>query len=146
MPPTARWPLSCTMPRASAPFRNSSSSFESARVNGMFMRERSDKAALFLQPLEHEPRDVPGVGRWVLVGAAAQSSGSTFTSRWSWLLPTQNVVVVVDLSTNTVRMLASDGIRYCTAVPVLGSRRTTRSVCIVETQSSPFRSKLARYG
>src|SRR6266436_4829850 len=79
-------------------------------------------------------------------GAAAQSRGSTFTRRWSWLLPTQNVVGVVDLSTNTVRMLVSDGIRYCTAVPVLGSRRTTRSVCIVETQSSPFRSKLARYG
>src|SRR5713101_3410930 len=42
MPPTARWPLSCTMERASAPFRNSPSSLESARVNGMFMRERSD--------------------------------------------------------------------------------------------------------
>src|SRR6266513_1082545 len=79
-------------------------------------------------------------------GTAAQSSGSTLTIRWSWLLPTQNVVGVVDLSTNTVRMLVSDGIRYCTAVPVLGSSRTTRSVCIVETQSSPFRSKLARYG
>src|SRR5439155_3915156 len=78
--------------------------------------------------------------------ASAQSSGSTFTIRRSWLLPTQNVVGVVDLSTNTVRMLVSDGIRYCTAAPVLGSRRTTRSVCIVETQSSPFRSKLARYG
>src|SRR3989442_14275236 len=77
---------------------------------------------------------------------AAQSSGSTFTIRWSWLLPTQNVVGVVDLSTNTVRMLVSDGIRYCTAFPVLGSRRTTRSVGIVETQSSPFRTKLAPYG
>src|SRR5438067_7294882 len=43
-------------------------------------------------------------------------------------------------------MLVSDGIRYCTAVPVLGSRRTTRSVCIVEAQISPFLSKLARYG
>src|SRR5713101_1269513 len=63
MPPTARWPFSCTMPRASAPFRNSPSSFESARVNGMFMRERWDKAALFLQPLEHGAGDVPGVGR-----------------------------------------------------------------------------------
>src|SRR5205823_8348344 len=79
-------------------------------------------------------------------GAAAQSRGSTFTIRWSWLLPTQNVVGVVDLSTNTVRMLVSDGIRYCTAVPVLGSRRTTRSVCIVDAQISPFLSKLARYG
>ena len=29
----------------------------------MFMRERSDKAALLLQPLEHEAGDVPGVGR-----------------------------------------------------------------------------------
>ena len=29
----------------------------------MFMRERWDKAALFLQPLEHEAGDVPGVAR-----------------------------------------------------------------------------------
>src|SRR3954453_19729022 len=76
----------------------------------------------------------------------AQSSCSTFTILWSWLLPTQNVVGVVELSTNTVRMLVSDGIRYCTALPVLGSSRTTRSVLIVEAQSSPFLSKLARYG
>src|SRR6476619_5539909 len=75
-----------------------------------------------------------------------QSSGSTFTSRWSWLLPTQNVTGVVESSTNTVRMLVSDGIRYCTVLPVLGSRRTTRSVCIVDAQISPFLSKLARYG
>src|SRR6187549_23061 len=75
-----------------------------------------------------------------------QSSGSTFTIRWSWLLPTQNVTGVVELSTNTVRMLVSDGIRYCTDLPVLGSSRTTRSVLIVEAQSSPFLSKLARYG
>src|SRR5438093_841057 len=81
-----------------------------------------------------------------LDGAAAQSSGSIFTIRWSWLLPTQNVVGVVELSTNTVRMLVSDGIRYCTALPVLGSSRTTRSVCIVDAQISPFLSKLARYG
>src|SRR5437660_8660612 len=43
-------------------------------------------------------------------------------------------------------MLVSDGIRYCTVWPVLGSSRTTRSVLIVEAQSSPFLSKLARYG
>src|SRR5262245_31129758 len=73
-----------------------------------------------------------------------QSSGSTFTSRWSWLLPTQNVTGVVELSTNTVRILVSEGIRYCTDLPVLGSCRTTRSVLIVEAQSSPFLSKLAR--
>src|SRR5712672_4789992 len=78
--------------------------------------------------------------------AESQSSGSTFTIRWSWLLPTQNVTGVVELSTNTVRMLVSDGIRYCTDLPVLGSSRTTRSVLIVEAQSSPFLSKLARYG
>ena len=41
-----------------------------------------------------------------------QSSGSSFTILWSWLLPTQNVTGVVELSTNTVRMLVSDGIRY----------------------------------
>src|SRR5215467_1986560 len=43
-------------------------------------------------------------------------------------------------------MLVSDGIRYCTVLPVLGSSRTTRSVCIVEAQISPFLSKFARYG
>src|SRR5207245_3422716 len=80
------------------------------------------------------------------VGPPVQSSGSTFTIRWSWLLPTQNVTGVVVLSTKTVRMLVSEGIRYCTALPVLGSSRTTRSVCIVDAQISPFRSKLARYG
>src|SRR5208282_4037668 len=75
-----------------------------------------------------------------------QSSGSTLTSLWSWLLPTQNVTGVVVLSTNTVRMLVSDGIRYCTDLPVLGSSRTTRSVLMVEAQISPFLSKSARYG
>jgi hypothetical protein len=34
--PTARWPLSFTMPRASAPFKNSPSSLGSARVKGMW--------------------------------------------------------------------------------------------------------------
>src|ERR1041384_2242174 len=82
----------------------------------------------------------------VLARAPAQSSGSTLTILRSWLLPTQKVVGVVELSTNTVRMLVSEGIRYCTAVPVLGPSRTTRSVCIVEAQISPFLSKLARYG
>src|SRR5690349_2409462 len=69
-----------------------------------------------------------------------QSSVSTFTIRWSWLLPTQKVTGVVELSTNTVRMLVSTGIRYCTEWPVLGSSRTTRSVNIVEAQISPFLS------
>src|ERR1043166_2708462 len=72
----------------------------------------------------------------VLARAPAQSSGSTLTILWSWLLPTQKVVGVVELSTNTVRMLVSEGIRYCTAVPVLGSSRTIRSVLMVEAQRS----------
>src|ERR1700730_969420 len=74
---------------------------------------------------------------------SVQSNGSTFTMRWSWLEPTQNVTGVVELSTNTVRILVSDGIRYCTLVLVFGSSRTTRSVLIVEAQISPFLSKLA---
>src|SRR5262249_18732492 len=78
--------------------------------------------------------------------AESQSSGSTCTSLWSWLLPTQNVTGVVELSTNTVRMFVSDGMRYCSTAPVFGSSRTTRSVCMVEAHSSPFLSKLARYG
>src|SRR5262245_55928695 len=82
----------------------------------------------------------------LLAAAEGQSSVSTRTSLRSWLLPTQNVTGVVELSTNTVRMLVSPGIRYCTAVPVFGSTRTTRSVYIVDAHNSPFLSKLARYG
>ena len=41
MPPTERWPFSCTMPRAFAPLRNSSSSASFLSLNGTFMRERS---------------------------------------------------------------------------------------------------------
>src|SRR5207302_9256975 len=88
------------------------------------------------------PSNSPDTG----LRCGAQSRGSTFTRRWSWLLPTQNVTGVVELSTNTVRMLVSDGMRYCTAWPVLGSSRTTRSVCMVDAQISPFLSKFARYG
>src|ERR1700739_164022 len=36
---------------------------------------------------------------------AAYSSGSTLTSAWSWLEPTQKLTGVVELSTQTVRML-----------------------------------------
>src|SRR5579862_4202121 len=74
------------------------------------------------------------------------SSGSTFTSAWSWFDPTQNVTGVVRLSTATVRILVSDGIRYCSVLPVFGSMRTTRSVDIVDTHNSPFLSNTARYG
>jgi len=90
--------------------------------------ESNAKLQLFVQMLlqGHEADEAPSwVGRADSKRHAAQSSGSTLTIRWSWLLPTQNVVGVVDLSTNTVRILVSDGIRYCTALPVLGSSRTT---------------------
>jgi len=44
MPPTERWPLSCTRPRACAPLRNGSSSFSSGSRNGTFISERSSRA------------------------------------------------------------------------------------------------------
>src|SRR5882672_1027328 len=92
MPPTARWPLSCTMPRASAPFRNAvelriregegdvharavrlahrilekgagvEEVVEELRLGDVFLFHL-DKPALLLQPLEHEAGDVPGVAR-----------------------------------------------------------------------------------
>ena len=49
-----------------------------------------------------------------------QSSGSTFTRAASWLLPTQKVTGLVELSMNTVRMLVSFGIMYSTFWRVLG--------------------------
>src|SRR5215475_14947843 len=75
-----------------------------------------------------------------------QSSGSTLTRAAPWLLPTQNVTGVVELSTNTVRMLVSRGSRYSTVSPVLGSSLTARSVCMPPVHISPFLSMAARYG
>ena len=69
-------------------------------------------AACGLASLILLPGDVRILGLPHRFVAQAQSSGSTFTILWSWLLPTQNVTGVVELSTNTVRMLVSDGIRY----------------------------------
>src|SRR5262245_8632541 len=105
------------------------------------MSELGSKA---LNPSAAFSRALPEAARDPL--AESQSSGSACTSLWSWLLPTQNVTGVVELSTNTVRMFVSDGMRYCTTAPVFGLSRTTRSVSMVEAHSSPFLSKLARYG
>ena len=43
MPPTERWPFSCTMPRACAPFRNGSSSASFFSLKGTFIRLTDDK-------------------------------------------------------------------------------------------------------
>src|SRR5262249_13990708 len=69
-----------------------------------------------------------------------QSIGSTFTIEAPWLLPTQNVTGVVELSTNTRRMLVVFGNRYSTNSPVLGFSRDTRSLSIEPVQASPFLS------
>lgn len=57
-----------------------------------------------------------------------------------WLLPTQNVTGVVELSTNTRRMLVLRGSRYSTERPVRVSTRVTKSVIIEPVQASSFLS------
>src|SRR5215467_12463890 len=70
----------------------------------------------------------------------AQLSGSTLTIEPWWLLPTQNVTGVVELSTNTRRMLVSRGSRYSTNLPVVGSSLETRSLSIEPVQTLPVLS------
>ena len=55
------------------------------------------------------------------VGFAAsdESSGSSLMIDAPWLLPTQNVTGVVELSTNTRRTLVVRGSRYSTNWPLL---------------------------
>src|SRR5262245_21712450 len=69
-----------------------------------------------------------------------QSIGSTLTIEAPWLLPTQKVTGLVELSTNTRRILVVFGNRYSTNSPVLGSSRDTRSLSIEPVQASPFLS------
>ena len=44
MPPTERWPLSCTSPRACAPSRKAASSDSSFRRKGTFIRLRQARS------------------------------------------------------------------------------------------------------
>src|SRR6478735_3616815 len=66
MPPTERWPFSCTIPCFSAPLRNSPSSASLASLNGTFMGERSSLTTTLLkkllEPFEHQARDIDRVG------------------------------------------------------------------------------------
>ena len=55
-----------------------------------------------------------------------------------WLLPTQKVTGVVELSTNTRRTLVDLGSRYSVNWPVLVSSRVIRSLSIDPVQASPF--------
>src|SRR5437016_4332567 len=63
-----------------------------------------------------------------------------------WLLPTQNVGGVVELSTNTRRMFVGRGSMYSVNLPVLGSSRSTRSLSIEPVHASPFLSRATSYG
>src|SRR6266850_2497606 len=63
-----------------------------------------------------------------------------------WLLPTQNVTGVVELSTNTRRMLVDRGNRYSVNSPLSGRSRSTRSVDIDPVHASPFLSTVTSYG
>src|SRR5438128_11701863 len=63
-----------------------------------------------------------------------------------WLLPTQNVGGVVELSTKTRRMFVCRGSRYSVNVPALGSSRSTRSLSIEPVQASPLLSRATSYG
>src|SRR5215469_14200705 len=75
-----------------------------------------------------------------------QFKGSSFTIDAPWLLPTQNVTGVVELSTNTRRTFVNRGRRYSTNSPVLGLRRCTVSVNSPPDQASPFLSAVTSYG
>src|SRR5262249_20222440 len=70
----------------------------------------------------------------------AQSSACSLTIEAPWLLPTQKVPGVVELSTKPRRTLVGRGNRYSTAAPVLVSMRTMRSLDIEPLHSSPLRS------
>src|SRR5882672_10915934 len=61
---------------------------------------------------------------------ACQSSGSSLTIEAPWLLPTQQVTGVVELSTKTRRTLVGRGSRYSTDAPVRGSILRMRSLDI----------------
>src|SRR4051812_3891464 len=73
-------------------------------------------------------------------GRDDQSCGSSLTMFAPWLEPTQNVTGLVELSTNTRRMLVVFGRRYSTNWPLLVSSRTTRSLIIEPVQASSFLS------
>src|SRR5712691_10697954 len=63
-----------------------------------------------------------------------------------WLLPTQNVAGVVELSTNTRRMFVNRGSRYSVMAPVFGSRRITRSLYSPPAHTLPCVSAVTSYG
>src|ERR1700756_4353313 len=63
-----------------------------------------------------------------------------------WLLPTQKVTGVVELSTNTLRMFVDRGRGYSVNWPLLGSSRVMRSVNIDPVHASPFLSTTTSYG
>ena len=63
-----------------------------------------------------------------------------------WLLPTQNVTGLVELSTNTRRTLVVRGSRYSTNCPFLGFSRAMRSLSIEPVHASPLRSIATSYG
>ena len=69
--------------------------------------------------------------------AESQSRVSTLTSLWSWLLPTQKVTGVVELSTNTVRMFVSDGMRYCATAQYLMPTDTNMRTVFVDNSTTP---------
>ena len=75
-------------------------------------------------------------------GSSDQSSGSTRTIEAPWLLPTQKVGGVVELSTNMRRMLVSRGSGYSTTSLLLGSSRITRSLVMPPVHNWPFLSQI----
>src|SRR5688500_19642844 len=62
-----------------------------------------------------------------------------------WLLPTQKVTGVVELSTNTLLMLVNRGSRYSTNWPVFGLSRAMRSFSIEPVHASPFLCNATSY-
>src|SRR5262249_51397662 len=79
--------------------------------------------------------------RAILSWRNVHSSGSSLMIDAPWLLPTQKVTGVVELSTKTRRMLVSRGSRYSTDAPILVSSRTMWSLSIEPVQASSFLSR-----
>src|SRR5262245_57744139 len=74
------------------------------------------------------------------------SRGSSFTIEAPWLLPTQKVGGVVELSTKTRRTFVNRGRRYSTISPLFGLSRRMRSLYSPPDHASPFLSAVTSSG
>src|SRR5215510_6716123 len=109
--------------------RSISDTYEASRS-----RSRDDGSACAIKSV-----CAPGVTRPVLT-QRSYSRGSSFTIDAPWLLPTQKVGGVVELSTKTRRTFVNRGRRYSTISPLFGLSRRMRSLYSPPDHASPFLS------